>query len=145
MAKSKNSSTRPKKLKEFTCFPKLAQELQDMVWKLALPDANVVQIYAVRISYAVQILKASYQVPALLHVCRESRLVARKRYQTIFDAEFGDKHVYFNPARDVLFIRDSVTMLYLWKGKNFIPRHEKYNKFSSPIMKDLRRLQVGSG
>jgi hypothetical protein len=113
MAKSKKSSTRPKKLKEFTCFPKLAQELRDMVWKLALPGANVVQIYAVRVSWAVQGLEASYQVPTLLHVCRESRLVAKEHYQTIFDDEFGDSPVYFNPALDVLFIRDFGTMSYL--------------------------------
>jgi hypothetical protein len=150
MGKSKRSATRQKKPIEFTCFPKFPREIRDMVWKHALPGANTIQIYAVATPWTrlPRELKASYKVPTLLHVSQESRLVAKKHYDTIyhdkFGDEFGEKPVYLDPTLDVLFIRDLGTMEYIWRDKHFSVLDE-HSKFSSPVMKNLRRLMVGNG
>lgn len=145
MTKSKRSTVRPQKFTEFTWFPHFPREIRDTVWKFALPSTNTVAIYMVRESRKSQYLAASYKIPNLLHVSHESRLVANKHYQKILEDEFKDKPVYINPELDVLFIRDPKTMCFIWERKNFRAwSDDEYSKFSSPVMKNLRRLQVGS-
>jgi hypothetical protein len=73
---------------EFTLFPKLAPELQIMIWKEALPESNVVTITA-RWVHRFQAdgrrsrpncAKASYNISAIFRVNRQSRKVATEAY-----------------------------------------------------------------
>ncbi|CAK7238817.1 MAG: hypothetical protein STHCBS139747_000236 [Sporothrix thermara] len=42
-------------------------------------------------------------IPANLHVCREARIEARRRYALMFGIARRPGHIFFDPARDVLY------------------------------------------
>jgi hypothetical protein len=93
---STTSSVAPPPLVAFTIFPDLPQELQDEIWKQALPGSRLITI-AMRLMAAFSIsiatpnihlmrnsLRALCRPPILLQVCVKSRNVALQHYQPMF-------------------------------------------------------------
>ncbi|KAN0112358.1 hypothetical protein V8E51_005309 [Hyaloscypha variabilis] len=149
MAKPKKAS-KSKKLTEFTCFKKLAPELRIIIWKFAMPGANVVEILVDEgrdEDYNMTIIPcAHYKVPTLLQVSRESRGFALQIYTKILPNSFSDKPVFFNLDVDVLSINRS-TLERLCEHGGFVIRYQRVADppqpaFSGPLLQGLRRLQL---
>jgi hypothetical protein len=164
MAKSKKS-LKPKKLTSFPMFKKLVPELREMIWGF-VPEANTVEIELYEFEeydskqelFFLETMRASYTVPAILHTCQESRGVAQKFYQKIFEFKFRDRPVWFNTSRDILHLCDNSTLHGIgirrlngqgdnkeWHDYNNDPDDDKefiIRTFDHPIPQ-IRRLQLG--
>jgi hypothetical protein len=113
---------RPSRGKNFLLFPKLAYELQDMIFKFAAEDLdpNIVKIYLKDPSAFFPEVCLSYKVPSLLEVNRRAREVTKKIYPLAFSDNLCGKPVYFNVRKDVLYFdkdqahRQSQTPLYMF-------------------------------
>jgi hypothetical protein len=87
---------------QFTCFKKLAPELQIMIWSFAIsePQLVFVQVKWFQSNYDDLPIMTAH-IPSVLHVCRLSRALARKTYKPCFSQIF--KHpVYFDQTKDRL-------------------------------------------
>ncbi|KAH6720230.1 hypothetical protein BKA61DRAFT_668147 [Leptodontidium sp. MPI-SDFR-AT-0119] len=98
----------PPPLKKFIVFLKLPAELRLMVWELVLPGERVVRIQEFtecsrhhKPSASCRCIGSKARVPTLLHVCRETRLLALKSYTIAFKNRLL-KPTYFNPKVDIL-------------------------------------------
>ncbi|KAE9379350.1 hypothetical protein N431DRAFT_308550, partial [Stipitochalara longipes BDJ] len=98
---------------KFTCFPNLPKELQLDIWELTLPGPRVVKLrYSGQGEEVKSISRA--RIPVALHVCRNSRDVAKKVYKLSFGLKkisgyhmirgSVEPKVYFSFDRDILFI-----------------------------------------
>jgi hypothetical protein len=96
---------------EFQLFPKFPIELRLATWGLAVPERNTVTLTGVigdnpkliRDWRGDQIVaQASYKVPAILHVNRESRGFAQKYYTRALGEQLGGNAVYINFKTDTL-------------------------------------------
>ena len=157
MAKSKQI-TKTRSPTEFTVFKKLPQEMRDIIWGLAAPGANTIQIKGTpfytgkkdglgNLIYG-HVLSASYKVPVLFRVSRESREAAKKIYIKLFrsEKEFANHPVYFRPSLDTLYIVDSSTFKYICSLSGFKvkdPPGASLPSFNGPILNSLRCLQLG--
>jgi len=103
-------------LRKFTVFPKLAPELRDMIWKLALPQPQTISIAATPLFDWGTIAEtdphefkltsdASLMPLGLFLACKESRAIALKRYSRLFKRLLG-KSVYFDWKNDTLCLND---------------------------------------
>lgn len=164
MAKSKKS-LKPKKLTSFPMFKKLVPELREMIWGF-VPEANTVKISLYKIEeydskgelFFLETMDARYTVPAILHTCQESRGVAQKFYQKIFELKFRDRPVWFNTSRDILHLCNTGTLRGIgirrlngqgdnkeWHEHNNDPDDDEefiIHAFDHPIPQ-IRRLQLG--
>ncbi|KAE9364297.1 hypothetical protein N431DRAFT_310427, partial [Stipitochalara longipes BDJ] len=91
-------------LANFTFFPKLAPELRDMIWKLAISRARVIKLTNSKKSELSSYkLYARHRTPPLLHTNRESRTIALTFYIRAFSSRIGHP-IYFDFARDYLYL-----------------------------------------
>ncbi|KAF5875529.1 uncharacterized protein Bfra_003982 [Botrytis fragariae] len=113
-------SSCPKKFRTFTLFNSLPRELQLAVWKHALHDIEprTVKLKLYWWQYKVggsevreflgSILTAQHEykanIPALLHVCHDSREVAQTKYKLSFGKLLQRRPVYFDIERDTLWV-----------------------------------------
>lgn len=105
-----NSVAKMVKIRKFKLFPKLAPELRQMIFELAIPDGQIVEITMGALSLD---LKAKYRIPALLHVNREARSFAESFYEKMFADRLGGNPLYIDVSRDVLaFESQSVALLF---------------------------------
>lgn len=113
MAKKK-MTPRPKKLTEFTLFPKLAPELRNMVWELARPGPNLVTIKFTETALdegKIEVkLGASYNIPTMLAVNKEARSIILKSYNAAFKKNLDGKIIYFDFKRDGLIFDTETAM-----------------------------------
>lgn len=114
-------------LEEFTLFPKLAPELRDMIWKLALPKPRTISItaeplfdwntvaddpYIADDDPSIQFKLVSNACPmprGVFLTCRESRTLALKRYSPAFKNQL-EKWLYFDWKNDTLCFDDILAM-----------------------------------
>jgi hypothetical protein len=84
----------------FDLFHKLPAEIRCMIWQFAMPPRTV----ELRHDYALSMCWTVNPVPVLLHVSRESRYEALKRYTLAFGIAQASSKIYFDFKRDTLFL-----------------------------------------
>jgi len=93
--------------KAFALFSKVPLELRTIVWKLARPVPRVVNIFRAKVDDK-DVLYSTAKIPSLLHVCQESRRIAKEWYQLSFpwSSSWNDPYaarVYFDFSADFLY------------------------------------------
>ncbi|CAJ2506847.1 Uu.00g080330.m01.CDS01 [Anthostomella pinea] len=97
----------------FLLFSHLPAELRFKIWALNLPDSRIVALRCdatsdqgsseqCRDSESFQCTSSSL-VPVNLHVCKESRSEAMRRYRLLFSTAQEPAKVFFDPSRDTLY------------------------------------------
>lgn len=93
----------------FCLFPKLPAELQLLVWAAAADERQIVRIKpCAKDGLGEEGFCADYKMPVVLHVCRDSRREALKRYTIIFENILRNP-IYFNYQRDFVSLVGSST------------------------------------
>ncbi|KAI1125212.1 hypothetical protein F5Y10DRAFT_13401 [Nemania abortiva] len=103
----------------FRVFSQLPTELRLMIWSLCLPGPRIISIRCdprpvtqgalhqqeEDLSHGRQLVqcRSPTPVPATLHVCRESRSEALRRYKLLFGMGGEPGTIYFNPLSDALY------------------------------------------
>ncbi|KAE9376136.1 hypothetical protein N431DRAFT_454710 [Stipitochalara longipes BDJ] len=125
MASATMDPVRPTDLKEFTLFPKLAPELRDMIWKLALPKPRTISTFVKAFSssiitplsgpYAFKLVSnACSMLLGVFQACQESRAIALNRYVLAFKSQL-EKPLYFDWKNDTIYFHHVCDLLYLSK------------------------------
>lgn len=83
----------------FSLFPRLRCELQDAIWKAALPDSRIITI---QIGDVYQ-TSPNGPVPAVLHVCQNSRKLAGITYKLVSAPHLTTKRFNFN--KDIVVLK----------------------------------------
>ncbi|RDL37337.1 uncharacterized protein BP5553_04770 [Venustampulla echinocandica] len=111
-----NSSNRLLKhaFADFSYFPKLPAELRLMIWKFARPEGRIIRIKPrskrhLRLKHTspleMRALYSTAKVPAMLHACLESRVVAQKWYKLSFGTTlYGEPQTYFDYEQDEVLV-----------------------------------------
>ncbi|PMD55493.1 uncharacterized protein K444DRAFT_617200 [Hyaloscypha bicolor E] len=87
-----------------TSFQDLSIELQLQIWTCALPGPRIIQLHYLN---GVFFFRGA-PPPLVLHICRASREVGLKVFESIFD--LNDKPIYINFAYDTLHLATSPRM-----------------------------------
>ncbi|KAM3505579.1 hypothetical protein MY11210_007916 [Beauveria gryllotalpidicola] len=96
----------------FSRFSDLPPEIRLVVWEYSLPGTRIVTVHcgaddlvpdSRRSLVAVLGCTTTTPNPANLHICVESRTEAIKSYRRCFGFARRPGHIYFDPARDVLY------------------------------------------
>ncbi|KAJ8060168.1 hypothetical protein OCU04_010515 [Sclerotinia nivalis] len=105
--------------RRFLVFSNLPTELRLLIWKQALPDPLVHELYpscptSSPYNFKTKLRSNRRRIPTLLHTCRESREVALAHYSLMAydpppvaeprEAVAGITPFYFNPTIDTLFL-----------------------------------------
>src|SRR5215469_2825008 len=99
---------------EFHLFQALPSELRLRIWHFALSiprNINVTcdtGIFQPRVPRSAKSFTSSDGPPALLHVCRESRLEALRIYKPLFQTESSSKYIYVAFSQDTIKVSDNV-------------------------------------
>jgi hypothetical protein len=96
---SSSSSSSPLETHTFTHFPNLPPELRDKIWDESLPKKQ--RLVRVFFDDTSQPFKSSAKIPVALHVCKESRVQALRKYKLFFASKSVPAQVYFNFSEDV--------------------------------------------
>jgi hypothetical protein len=113
---------RPRRGRNFLLFPKLAYELQELIFKFAAEDLdpNIVKIYLSNPednpTNTQPEIRASYKVPALLKVNRQARDVAKKIYPLVFSHTLRGKQIFFNVSKDILYFEGNPNWERSWQN-----------------------------
>jgi hypothetical protein len=88
----------------FTLFSNLPTELQIMIWRCAIPDPRIIQLYYRNGDFSLY----GARPPPVLHTYRTSREEAL----TVFERAFArnDKQIYFDFAHDTLHLANGPGM-----------------------------------
>jgi len=106
-------------ISEFTLFPKLPKELRDEIWDIALPGPRILRvrrdasyIFHRRFLWGRSLCSIATApiATALLHVSREARAVALRRYEPSFGGLLVTGPFYFDYERDSLMFTDDSTI-----------------------------------
>ncbi|OBT77250.1 hypothetical protein VF21_04058 [Pseudogymnoascus sp. 05NY08] len=118
--------TKPPELKEFHYFPYLPFEIQVPIWKMAIKAAPgrgiILRVdpleYRESNSEKWAEMSSSTEIPALLHVCHLSRMLALEmRWDLCMGAYAGgEERVYLDVDTDSLCF-PSLTLLWHWQGR----------------------------
>ena len=93
---------------EFIFFPKLPVKLRQTIWEAALPGPRILELFYESdfddeaIERKNEVIRANLVPPTVLHVCRESRQVALKKYMGL-GASYTTCFTLFNPAEDTIY------------------------------------------
>jgi hypothetical protein len=98
-------------------FPKLPKEIQVKIWKLLIPGPRIIQLKREIITTTVGEEDEDSEIvyercvslaphPVLLHVCHDSRYMAKKIYKVCLEEELKWP-VYMDPNNDVLLFPDT--------------------------------------
>ncbi|KAF5869731.1 uncharacterized protein Bfra_010931 [Botrytis fragariae] len=86
--------------RSFCLFPRLPAELQLMIWAAAADDRQIVRVKpCAEDGSGEEGFRGDYIMPVVLHVCRDSRKEALKRYSVIFKGILRNP-IYFNYQQD---------------------------------------------
>jgi hypothetical protein len=104
-------------LTEFTLFPKLPKELRIKVWELAAREPRIVEVCQLQdakyITHSTQ--EDNYEttnsapfysptaIPVILHINKESRIIALENYLLSFPNGAEPAQIYYNPTVDILY------------------------------------------
>lgn len=108
---------------KFTLSPKLAPELQDFIWSLALPGPRTINVSSPCIEPQPgrhrELLNTNRSsIPtSLLHTCFRSREIALLKYKRSF-ANSLESPIYFDPNDDTLYLSDSEAGYYFLLGNH---------------------------
>jgi hypothetical protein len=92
----------PDNLPRFTCFPILPKEVQVQIWESVDEGKNVITISTTfDKNGSPRFITASYKIPARLHACKDSRVVALKTYEQLFQKELQYQYLIFNDLRNM--------------------------------------------
>ena len=127
-ASSKSESTTTNQ-GTFTLFPKLPEELRLYIWNV-VKEPRVVEV---RFQLDGRKNKHKYfaEQPVLLHVCRESRIEALKRYENAFPSRWAMKRVRSNnPESNNVHFDFDIDILFIGcaRGVKQIPIFLKHHK-----------------
>jgi hypothetical protein len=112
---------------KFKKFPKLPAELRVKIWKL-VPEPRIVEVLF-PMDGRKNKHKFCAKIPAILHVCQESRHEGLKEYHPAFDSKWALNRVYFNFELDTLCYSSYSS----WSQKSVFLRKIKFA--------DLNRIQ----
>ncbi|KAI1096378.1 hypothetical protein F5B19DRAFT_144554 [Rostrohypoxylon terebratum] len=109
----KNSAATTGCAQAFHLFAKLPVELRFKIWAYNLPGPRIVEIKcnvaSAQTSQPQQgdsspvVCTSTSPIPTNLHVCRESRREALKRYRLLFGSSPHPGRIFFDPLRDTLY------------------------------------------
>ncbi|KAF7872387.1 hypothetical protein EAF04_003308 [Stromatinia cepivora] len=91
----------------FLKFKNLSAELRNMIWKLSLPEARIVDIIYDKDQD--KYLSFHSKAPSLLHTTREARCVAQKFYNLCFPTQSNPANIYIRFDRDVIYFANWLT------------------------------------
>ncbi|TGO12196.1 hypothetical protein BTUL_0093g00450 [Botrytis tulipae] len=95
--------------RSFCLFPRLPAELQLMIWAAAADDRQIVRIKPCDEDGSEdEGFRGHYIMPVVLHICRDSRKEALKRYTVIFKGILRNP-IYFNYQQDYVSLVGSST------------------------------------
>ncbi|KAF7932662.1 uncharacterized protein EAE98_003961 [Botrytis deweyae] len=98
-----------KSRRSFCLFPRLPAELQLMIWAAAADDRQIVRIKpCAEDGSGEEGFRGDYIMPVVLHVCRDSRKEALKKYTVIFKGILRNP-IYFNYQQDYVSLVGSST------------------------------------
>jgi hypothetical protein len=135
---------------EFSGFRKLPTELRLKIWGYAIPATRILKVvknenpskivisqnpdgtHSGRCSRSYLILAAT---PAVLHICRESRVLALQHYALAFHTTLDDRPIYFNFETDVFHFEDT-DVLNKFSGNAFM-----LNRRTKKLHGDERKVQ----
>ncbi|KAI2631021.1 hypothetical protein GGR54DRAFT_635624 [Hypoxylon sp. NC1633] len=113
MAVRRRSAVVEDSLKTFHRFARLPTELRLKIWTCNLPGPRIVEIKCSTEQLYTSELRqgdngaatftSTSSLPVNLHVCRESRFEALRRYQLLFKVPPQTGRVYLDPLRDTLY------------------------------------------
>lgn len=97
-----------------TGFSKLPAEIREEIWEYALPSSRIVKIEwkaTAKSSGTNSNLASSYMdlVPAMLHICRQSRAIALEIYTLVACQPFTKQLLYINLYDDIVHIKEQHT------------------------------------
>jgi 2EXR family len=111
-------------LSEFHLFPKLPPEIRSIIWKCAIPGQLAVHVIPQGVPKdpkpARQPEECKYRLrygpggfmdyipTVLLHICKESRSLAGKRFKPFIGGPWGNLPLYFDFVGDTLFFNDKL-------------------------------------
>jgi hypothetical protein len=103
---------------QFTCFLRLPLEIRQEIWHYALAskEVSVITLTQADVSHledeesrcflvTTHLVKASYKICPLAHVCHESRVICLSRYQLCFEGPLQHP-ILFDPRTDLLLMSD---------------------------------------
>ncbi|KAI1393405.1 uncharacterized protein F4822DRAFT_11986 [Hypoxylon trugodes] len=134
----------------FHLFARLPIELRFNIWAYNLPGPRIVEIkYSNEPILTSQlqedtdrpiIYASSSPIPVNLHICRESRAEALKRYRLLFGTSPGAGRIYFDNLRDTL---------YFGLRPGFEGAETLFNTFMSMVQPEdlarVRRIAINEG
>lgn len=107
---------------DFVQFKQLPTELRHAIWKFALPGPRVVEVVPSYAAQKCQKLQLNVGMPALMHVCRESRQIALSKYSV----KLANKNVLpldcarFDPKEETIYVPDvSIAITDVYSEKLF--------------------------
>ncbi|KAB8301019.1 hypothetical protein EYC80_002942 [Monilinia laxa] len=123
----------------FCLFPKLQPELQLMIWATAADGRQIVRIKPCSGDWSGEEgFLADYTMPVVLHVCKDSRNEALKKYAVIFGGILRNP-IYFN------YHRDFVTLVGTSTYDHFEILSQEDNSVSEEIQKIENVLSMAAG
>ncbi|KAK0100708.1 hypothetical protein ONS95_007159 [Cadophora gregata] len=148
-------------MEKFMFFPKLPLELRRFVWNRLLPEPQ--SIYMISNGHTQKLTvgsitrntyiyraAASYKVPLLLSVCKETRQEVMFHHPPCFATNFGGVPIYYNRKIDLLHFDNPDALLHFHGGSapNYLPRsitrgfrlnmYEFYNTVSQIAVGNVR-------
>ncbi|KAH7407242.1 hypothetical protein BKA64DRAFT_742908 [Cadophora sp. MPI-SDFR-AT-0126] len=122
-------------IESFKLFPKLPLELRRHVWKRVLPEPQSIYIFSNGYTQKLTVgeisrntfvfrAAASYKVPRLLSVCKETRQEVMLHHHPCFATNFGGVPIYYNRKTDLLHFDSPDALLHFHGGSapNHLPR-----------------------
>ncbi|EPE27974.1 hypothetical protein GLAREA_04765 [Glarea lozoyensis ATCC 20868] len=99
-------------LTKFHLFPHLPQELRLEIWNIILAEPRQIKIDCKKRRILQRRVVDSWTtdtpIPALLHVCSESRYLGLSYYKPYFSTKTCSKAIYLNFERDAIFFQDGI-------------------------------------
>jgi hypothetical protein len=124
--------------KSFAFFPKLPPEIRRMIWTFARPAPRVLKMFEKK-EGAGEVVYSTAKVPALLHVCQESRQIAKEWYELSFPRrsyEPESSRTYFDSSSDFVYVPEESGED---KGN---PTHSNINPYSIRSMMPSKIMNV---
>ncbi|KAH8589868.1 hypothetical protein B0O99DRAFT_636017 [Bisporella sp. PMI_857] len=132
---SATSSRMSQIISNFSPFPHLPFEIRSKIWSLAQPQPRVISLQHDR-HYHKCASKAP--LPAIFHVCRESRNETLKSYNLLFTAGIRSG-TYFNFDIDTLYLSEET-----FKSRGWHPAVSNHEMNQVPRQTSLRRTEISS-
>ena len=140
---------------QFAPFPRLATELQDLIWEHALPGPRIIVIHPNYVPSGTTLSPYDCTIcqlavynrqstitkpPITLHICKNSRDMAMKTYQLVSAPSLTRKRFYINFDKDTVVVdmsyavsADASNFPYECQGTVSLLKNLKYLAFNAPL------------